>query len=52
MKNFFYLAAAMLVAACSGQIDPENQQPVEEIPDEYTAPFTLSVDKTDVEADG
>lgn len=52
MKNFFYLAAAILVAACSGQIDPENQLPIEEIPAEYTAPFTLSVDKTEVEADG
>ncbi len=52
MKNFLYLAAAMLVAACSGQIDPENQEPEQQIPDEYTAPFTLSVDKTEVEADG
>ena len=42
----------MLVAACSGQIDPENELPIEEIPAEYTAPFTLSVDKTEVEADG
>ena len=51
MKKLLYVAAVALLAACSGQIDPENDQPVV-IPDEYTAPFTLSADKTQVEADG
>ena len=51
MKKLLYVAAVALLAACSGQIDPENDQPVV-IPDEYTAPFTLSADKTHVEADG
>lgn len=53
MRNFLYISAALLVAACSGQIDPENEQPDPVvIPDEYTAPFTLSADKSEVEADG
>lgn len=48
-------------AACSGTIDPEQgntdrpggeDTPVEQIPDEFTAPFTLSADKEEVEADG
>ena len=51
MKKHLYVAAVAFLAACSGQIDPENDQPVV-IPDEYTAPFTLSADKTQVEADG
>ena len=51
MKKLLYAAAVALLAACSGQIDPEDDQPVV-IPDEYTAPFTLSADKTHVEADG
>lgn len=45
------MTTILLAAACSGQIDPEDEQPVE-IPEEYTAPFTLSVDKTEVEASG
>ena len=53
MRHFLYISAALLVAACSGQIDPENEQPDPVvIPDEYTAPFTLSADKAEVEADG
>ena len=51
MKKLLYIATIALAAACSGQIDPEGEQTVE-IPDEYTAPFTLSVDKTEVEASG
>ena len=43
--------AALLAVACSGQIDPEDERP-QEIPEEYTAPFTLSADKTEVEASG
>jgi hypothetical protein len=55
MKRFLYILSAALLAACSGTIDPEDQnqqQPEVEIPDEFTAPFTLSVDKAEVEADG
>lgn len=49
------MAAAMLAAiACSGYVDPQIEEPDEEveIPEEYTEPFTLSVDKTAVEASG
>lgn len=51
MKKLLYIAAVALLAACSGQIDPEGEQP-QDIPDEFTAPFTLSADKSQVEADG
>lgn len=51
MKNFLYISASLfLAAACSGTIDVTDD--TVEIPDEYTAPFTLSVDKTEVEASG
>lgn len=55
MKKLLLILSAALFAACSGTIDPEDQgteQPEVEIPAEYTAPFTLSVDKNEVEADG
>ena len=57
MKKLLYMTAALVAAACSGTIDPEDQtQPggdvPQDIPSAYTAPFTLSVDKTEVEADG
>lgn len=50
MKKLLYLSALALIAACSGTVDPEDEQVI--IPDEYTEPFTLSVDKTEVEASG
>ena len=39
-------------AACSGTVDPEDEIPQEQIPEEFTEPFTLSADKTEVEASG
>lgn len=50
MKKLTYISAIALLTACSGNIDPENSQ--QPIPDEFTEPFTLSADKTEVEADG
>lgn len=50
MKNLLYISALALMAACSGTVDPEDDQVI--IPDEYTEPFTLYVDKTTVQADG
>ena len=56
MKRILFILSAAVLAACSGTIDPEDQnqqqQPEVEIPEAYTAPFTLSVDKFEVEADG
>ena len=53
MKRILYITASVLMAAsCSGNIDPDNEIPQEEIPEEFTAPFTLSADKTEVEASG
>ena len=61
MKRILFILSAAVLAACSGTIDPEDQnqnqnqqpeQPEVEIPEEFTAPFTLSVDKSEVEADG
>ena len=55
MKRILFILSAALFVACSGTIDPEDQnqqQPDQEIPAEYTEPFTLSVDKSEVEADG
>ena len=46
MKKLLYISALILAAvACSGTVD-------ENAPEEYMAPFTLSVDKTEVEASG
>ena len=50
MKRLLFISAIALFASCSGHVDPENQEA--EIPDEFTEPFTLSVDKTTVEASG
>lgn len=55
MKRFSYIAAAMMAfAACTGYVDPEQDGTDDPavVPDEITGPFTLSVDKTEVEADG
>lgn len=46
MKNLLYIPVLLLAAvACTGTVD-------ENAPEEYMSPFTLSVDKTEVEADG
>ena len=67
MKRISILAAlALVAAACSGTIDPEDvvndtENPgdtetpgvkPEDIPDAFTEPFTLSVDKAEVDANG
>lgn len=59
MKRIIHITFSLLaIAACSGTIDPEqngnggNENTEVQIPDEFTAPFTLSADKTEVEADG
>ena len=55
MKKFFYIATIMALAACSGTIDPEQGGEgtgTGEIPEEFTAPFTLSANLEEVEADG
>ncbi len=46
MKRITYILAALAVMSCSGR----NEGPG--IPEEYTAPFTLSADIDEVEADG
>lgn len=51
MKRILYISAIAFLAACTGTVDPENQDPVD-MPDEYTEPFTLSADRTEVEASG
>ena len=51
MKRLLYFFAIALAVSCSGAVDPENQDPVV-VPDELTEPFTLSVDKAEVEASG
>lgn len=51
MKRLLYFFAMVLAASCSGTVDPDNQEPVD-IPDEFTEPFTLSADKTTVQASG
>ncbi|MBO5942209.1 MAG: Omp28-related outer membrane protein [Bacteroidales bacterium] len=50
-RILLYISAIVLAASCSGTVDPENQDPGI-IPDEFTEPFTLSVDKAEVEASG
>ena len=52
MKKILYIAAMLAFAACSGTVDPEDEIPQEQIPEEFTEPFTLSADKTEVEASG
>ena len=43
-RILLYLSTIVLAASCSGTVDPD--------PDEFTEPFTLSVDKAQVEASG
>lgn len=59
MKRYITILSVLFAAlACSGTIDPEdtnnpdNNGGQTEIPEEYTAPFTLSVDKVEAEASG
>ena len=49
-RTLLYLSALLLAAACSGTIDDGDN--TGDIPEEYTEPFTLSVDKSEVEASG
>ncbi len=53
MKKIQYLSILIALASCSGTVDPEQdggQDPI--IPEEFTAPFTLVADRTEVEASG
>ncbi len=51
MKRILLLITLVGFASCSGTVDPE-QDGVQEIPDEFTAPYTLEADRTEVEANG
>ena len=51
MKRLLYISTVAFLAACAGTVDPENQEPGD-VPEEFTEPFTLSADKTEVEASG
>lgn len=55
MKKLLFLLPLALFA-CTGTVDPdinpEDDTPTQEIPDAYTGPFTLSVDKETIEASG
>ncbi len=52
MKRILLFAASVFViSACSGTIDDE-QNGNQDIPEEYVGPYTLSADKTEVEASG
>lgn len=50
MKKILYIFAALAAFSCAGTIDDDDN--TGDIPEEYTEPFTLSVDKAEVEADG
>lgn len=53
MKRTLYISAVLAaLCACSGTVDPEAGNPGEDIPEEFTAPYTLSADKEEVEASG
>lgn len=59
MKKLLYILAISFLASCSGTVDPVNpddQNDPEDgtviVPDAFTEPFTLSADKTEVEANG
>ena len=55
MKKLLLLLPLALFA-CKGTVDPdvipEGDTPTQEIPDAYTGPYTLSVDKETIEASG
>ena len=50
-RILLYLSTIVLAASCSGTVDPDNKGQGD-VPDEFTEPFTLSVDKAQVEARG
>ncbi len=51
LKTFLFLAASLpFLASCGGTVDPDKIE--EEIPEEFTAPFTLYADKSEVDASG
>ena len=50
-RILLYISTIVLAASCSGTVDPDNQGQGD-VPDELTEPFTLSVDKAQVEASG
>ena len=50
-RILLYISTIVLAASCSGTVDPDNQGQGD-VPDEFTEPFTLSVDKAQVEASG
>ena len=68
MRRISFITAVLFLAACTGTIDPEDtgnpgntdgstdtENPGDQpgvVPDAFTEPFTLSVDKDEVEADG
>lgn len=54
MKKLVYIFAALFaLAGCHGYIDPEaGPQDDQDIPEEYTSPFTFSADNQAIEADG
>ncbi len=50
MRKIIYIVSSLLIfAACSGTIDSDDPG---QVPDEYVGPYILSVDKTEVEANG
>lgn len=49
-RTLLYLSTILLAAACSGTLDDSDK--TGDIPEEYTEPFTLSVDKAEAEASG
>ncbi len=52
MKRVLLFASAVFaIFSCSGTVDPE-QDGEQDIPEEFTGPYTLSADKTEVEASG
>ena len=50
-KTLYLIATALLLASCSGNVDNGGDGGTE-IPAEFTAPYTLAADKTEVEASG
>lgn len=49
-KTLLYIPVAIVAAACSGNIDDNDK--TQDAPEDYVEPYTLSVDKTEVEASG
>lgn len=49
-KTLLYIPVAIIAAACSGNIDDNDH--TQDAPEDYVEPYTLAVDKTEVEASG